>query len=117
MSPSSRGLGHRVFIPATRVRIPLEMPFQSGRLAQLARALLSHGRGHEFKSRAAHHFYASSMVYAIIPIAFPQGLLQGLCPKNGVSLWVPISWGGVCGNLRPRFLPYGKFTVLRRFVP
>ena len=26
-SPSSRGLGHRVFIPATRVRIPLEMPF------------------------------------------------------------------------------------------
>ena len=27
VSPSSRGLGHRVFIPATRVRIPLEMPF------------------------------------------------------------------------------------------
>ena len=26
-SPSSRGLGHRVFIPATRVRLPLEMPF------------------------------------------------------------------------------------------
>ena len=27
MSPSSRGLGHRVLIPATWVRIPLEMPF------------------------------------------------------------------------------------------
>ena len=26
-SPSSRGLGHRVLIPATWVRIPLEMPF------------------------------------------------------------------------------------------
>ena len=26
-SPSSSGLGHRVFIPATRVRLPLEMPF------------------------------------------------------------------------------------------
>ena len=26
-----------------------------GRLAQLARALLSHGRGHEFESRTAHH--------------------------------------------------------------
>ena len=26
-SPSSRGLGHRVFIPATRVRIPVGMPF------------------------------------------------------------------------------------------
>ena len=29
---------------------------QIGRLAQLVRALLSHGRGHEFKSRTAHHF-------------------------------------------------------------
>ena len=27
VSPSSRGLGHRVLIPATWVRIPLEMPF------------------------------------------------------------------------------------------
>ena len=26
-SLSSRGLGHRVFIPATRVRIPVGMPF------------------------------------------------------------------------------------------
>ena len=26
-SPSSRGLGHRVLIPATWVRLPLEMPF------------------------------------------------------------------------------------------
>ena len=53
-SPSSRGLGHRVFIPATRVRLPLEMPFFFGRLAQLVRALLSHGRGHVFESRTAH---------------------------------------------------------------
>ena len=31
------------------------MPFsEKGRLAQLVRALLSHGRGHEFKSRTAH---------------------------------------------------------------
>ena len=52
-SPSSSGLGHRVFIPATRVRLPLKMPV-FGRLAQLVRALLSHGRGHEFKSRTAH---------------------------------------------------------------
>lgn len=29
---------------------------KNGRLAQLARALLSHGRGHEFESRTAHHF-------------------------------------------------------------
>ena len=28
---------------------------KNGRLAQLARALLSHGRGHEFESRTAHH--------------------------------------------------------------
>ncbi len=27
-SPSSRGLGHRVFIPATGVRIPVGMPFR-----------------------------------------------------------------------------------------
>ena len=27
VSPSSRGLGHRVLIPATWVRIPLEMPY------------------------------------------------------------------------------------------
>ena len=55
-SPSSRGLGHRVFIPATRVRIPLEMPFfVFGRLAQLVRALLSHGRGHRFEFCYAHH--------------------------------------------------------------
>ena len=32
---------------------------KNGRLAQLARALLSHGRGHEFESRAAHHFQNS----------------------------------------------------------
>ena len=31
-SLSSRGLGHRVFIPATRVRIPMGMPFRISRL-------------------------------------------------------------------------------------
>src|ERR1700745_3859339 len=40
---------------------------QDGRLAQLVRALPSHGRGQRFKSFVAHHFPIYSAIFVNVP--------------------------------------------------
>ena len=51
--PVVKGLRHRPFTAATRVRISSGSPIE-GRIAQLVRALASHARGQRFESVCAH---------------------------------------------------------------
>src|SRR5260370_21900443 len=64
----------------------------NGRLAQLVRALPSHGRGQRFKSFVAHHSFSFSHIvhgqtsqvrFFVLNLLFRSGSTHGLMPLDG----------------------------------
>src|SRR5260370_13090910 len=64
----------------------------NGRLAQLVRALPSHGRGQRFKSFVAHHSFSFSHIvrgqtsqvrFFVLNLLFRSGSTLGLMPFDG----------------------------------